>query len=181
MTLSRPRSRGDEFVLVAARLDREHVRRRPAVAVSQRLGQRLDLDDGAARGVDENGAGFHRRDFGRADHPLRGRQLGHVQRRRRWEASSSGRPGRLARIAQGSLATTSWNCTCMPSASASTDNCEANRAVAHDAELLATHLERVVGRLEPAAPVRHGIFLGHAAQQQDGFGQHQFGHGAVLE
>jgi hypothetical protein len=49
----------------------------------------------------------------------------------------------------------------------------ADRAVAHDAQRLAADLEGVLGRFEPAAAVRHRALLGHAAQQQDGFGEHQ--------
>jgi hypothetical protein len=51
----------------------------------------------------------------------------------------------------------------------------ADGAVAHDAQRLAADLEGVLGRLEPAAAVRHRALFRDAAQQQDGFGQHQFG------
>ena len=51
----------------------------------------------------------------------------------------------------------------------------ADRAVADDAQLLAADLEGVVCALEPAATVAGGALLGDAAQQQDRFGQHQFG------
>ena len=54
----------------------------------------------------------------------------------------------------------------------------ADRAIAHDAQRLAADLERVLGALLPAAAVRHGVLLGNAAQQQNGFGQHQLGHRA---
>src|SRR5690606_33692768 len=48
-------------------------------------------------------------------------------------------------------------------------------AVTDDAQLLAADLEGVGGALQPAATVGNGVLLGNAAQQQNGFGQHQFG------
>src|SRR3546814_8605577 len=49
-------------------------------------------------------------------------------------------------------------------------------AVADDAELLAADLEGVGRRLDPAAAMAGGVLLRNAAQEQDGFGQYQFGH-----
>ncbi len=54
----------------------------------------------------------------------------------------------------------------------------ADGAVAHDAQRLAADFVGVLGALEPAAAVGGGVLGGHAAQQQDGFGQHQLGHRA---
>src|SRR3546814_16864045 len=49
-------------------------------------------------------------------------------------------------------------------------------ALADDAELLAADLEGVGRRLDPAAAMAGGVLLRNAAQEQDGFGQYQFGH-----
>ena len=51
----------------------------------------------------------------------------------------------------------------------------ADRAVADDAQLLATDLEGVGRALDPAATVAGSVLLGDAAQQQDRFGQYQLG------
>ena len=52
----------------------------------------------------------------------------------------------------------------------------ADGAVTDDAELLATNLEGVGRRLDPAAAVAGGVLLRDAAQQQDGLAQHQLGY-----
>lgn len=54
----------------------------------------------------------------------------------------------------------------------------ADGAIADDAQRLAPDFVGVLGRLEPAATVGHGVLFGHAAQQQDSLCQHQFGHRA---
>jgi hypothetical protein len=52
-----------------------------------------------------------------------------------------------------------------------------DRAVADDAQLFATDFEGVGCAFDPAATVAGSVFLRDAAQQQDGLGQHQLGHG----
>ncbi len=53
----------------------------------------------------------------------------------------------------------------------------ADVAVADHAQRLAPDLARAVDALGPLAAVRGGVLLRDAAEQQDGFRQHQLGHG----
>ena len=56
----------------------------------------------------------------------------------------------------------------------------ADGAIADDAQRLAADLVGMAGRFQPAAAVRHGVFFGYAAHQQNRLGQHQLGHRAGI-
>jgi hypothetical protein len=72
--------RRQEFVLVALGLLGEDVDgRAQQLAALERLGQRLDIDHGAARCIDQNAAGLHGGNLGRSHHAVGGGQLGHMQ------------------------------------------------------------------------------------------------------
>ena len=69
-----------ERIAVGRRLGREDVDRRARqVLARQRIAQRRDIHHGAARGVDQQRAGFHQRQLFRANHVLRGGVFRHVQ------------------------------------------------------------------------------------------------------
>ena len=94
----------DKFVLVGARLDREHVNGgAQQLFIAQRLGQWFNFHHRAARGVDQDATGLHGGNLGRANHPLGGRQLGHMQADDVALAQQRMQVVHLARIAQRQL------------------------------------------------------------------------------
>jgi len=159
----------------------EHVdRRADQVLVLDRLGQRVEFDHGAAGGVDQDAALLDRADFALADHPLGGRQFRHVQGDDVALAEQVVQVADLRGVAQRQLGHHVVEADLHAERFGEYRELGADRAVADDAELLAADLEGVRRALDPAAAVAGSVLLGDAAQQQDGFGEHQFGHRASV-
>ncbi|MNZ63899.1 hypothetical protein D3C78_820540 [compost metagenome] len=168
--------RAREFLVVGLGLDREHVDGgADQVLVLDRIGQVVQLDHGAACGVDQDAAFLDRADFLLADHPLGGRQLGHVQGDDVGHAQQLVQVAHLGGVAQRQLGHGVIEEHLHAQGLGQYRQLGADGAVADDAELLATDLEGVGRGLDPAATVAGGVLLRNAAQQQDGLGQHQFG------
>src|SRR5690606_5835271 len=75
--------RRQEFFVVGAWFDREHINGSAGqVTTAQGVCERVDVDDGATGGVDENGSLFHPAYLFGADHVVGLRSLGHVQDRK---------------------------------------------------------------------------------------------------
>ena len=87
-------------------------------------------------------------------------------------------PAGLARIAQWQLGHHVVEDDLHAQAFGQHGQLRANGAIAHNAQRLAANLKGVVGALLPATAVGHGVLFRNATQQQDGFSQHQLGHGA---
>ena len=169
----------DEAFAVRGRLLREDVDRRAGErAATQRLGKGVEVDDRAARIVDEIGALLHRRDLGLADHVVRGRRLRHVQR----DDVAVGEQGLQALDRLGVAMAQAVGVIVIDHAHAhrlgDVGELAADIAVADDAEHLAAHLEGAVGRLVPAALMRRARTVGDPAQQHDDLADGEFGDAA---
>ncbi|CAM4433948.1 hypothetical protein STPA111741_17515 [Stenotrophomonas pavanii] len=168
-----------EDIAVALRFDREHVQRGTAdVAAGQRCVQRVDVDHGAARGVDQVRALAHLRQLGAADHPLRGRGLRHVQGDDVGAGQQVVQAGRGTRIAQRQLGFHVVEDHLHAQRFGQHADLGADVAIADDAQGLATHLMAAAGRLRPAAAMALGVLLRNATGQHDRLGDHQLGHAA---
>ncbi len=169
--------RAFELFVVGARLDREHVDgSADQVLVLDCGSQVVQFDHGATGGVDQDRALLHRTDFFLADHPLGGRQFRHVQRNDVGQAQQLVEAGDLYSVAQRQLGQRVVEVHLHAQVFCQDRQLGTDRAVADDAQLLAADLERVGCALDPAATVAGSVLLRDAAQQQDGLGQHQFGH-----
>ena len=169
----------DEFIGVAGRLLREDVDRgAEQVAGFQGVGKGVDVDDAAARGVDQVRALLHRLELVRADHVARLRRVGHVQ------ADHVGQGQQLVQGAAG-LGVAERQLLlhveeAHPHAERFGDDGElgADMAVADDAKHLAADLVAVLGRLHPAAFVDDARLVPDPAHQHDDLAHHQFGDAA---
>ena len=174
-----PGQRADEGIAVALRFDREHVHRGAAdVAAFQRGVQRIDVDHGAARGIDQVRARLHRRQLRRADHVLGGRGFGHMQGDDVGAGQQVLQRGCRLRIAQRQLGLDVVVDHLHAQRLGHDPDLGADMAVADDPQGLAAHLVAAGGGFGPAATVALRVFLRNAAGQHDGFGNHQLGHRA---
>ena len=168
-----------EVALVALGLDREHVDGcAQDVLRFQGRSQRVDVDHGAARGIDEEAALLHAGNLLGAHHFLRVRRLGHVQAHHVGLGQQLVLRGQLACVAQRQLGLDIVEHHAHAQVFGQQAQLGADVAVADDAQCLATHLERVGGALHPAAPMQQCVLLRNAAHQHDDLGQHQLGHAA---
>ncbi|MCY1172855.1 hypothetical protein D9M73_129990 [compost metagenome] len=166
-----------ELLVVGLGFDREHVDGgADQVLVLDGFGQGVQLDHGAAGGVDQDAALLDRADFLLAHHPLGGGQLGHMQGDDVGHAQQLVQVAHLGGVAQRQLGHGVIEEHLHAEGFGQYRQLGADRAVADDAELLAADLEGVGRGLDPAATVAGSVLLRDAAQQQDGLGQHQFGH-----
>ena len=171
--------RGLEVTLVTLGLDREHVDGGTQdVLRLQGRSQRVDVDHGAARGIDEEAALLHASDLLGTHHVLRVRRLGHVQAHHVGLGQQLVQRGELACIAQRQLGLDVVEHHAHAQGLGQQAQLGADMAIADDAQRLATHLERVGSALHPAAPVQQCVLLRDAAHQHDDLGQHQLGHAA---
>ncbi|KPX97577.1 Uncharacterized protein ALO61_05256 [Pseudomonas savastanoi pv. nerii] len=167
--------RAFEDVVVRAWLDREHVDcSADQVLVLDRVGQGVQFNDCAASRVDQDAALFHRANFFFADHPLGFRGFRHVQGNDIGHAQQLVQAGHLSRVAQWQLGQRVVEVHLHAQAFGQHRQLRTNRAIANDAELLATDFERVGRAFDPAATVAGSVLLRDTAQQQDRLGQHQF-------
>jgi hypothetical protein len=178
ITLSKPRSGETNGSSVALGLDREDVDRRAGeVPDSQRRGERVEVDDRAARGVDQQAPCFMRASSG-ADHVPGGRRLGHVQRDDVGAASSASSEPSWRALPSGSFGLdVVVEHHRMPRLGEHAD-LRADVAVADDAEHLAARLVAARRALGPAAAVQQRVLLRDAAHQHHDLGEHQLGDAA---
>jgi hypothetical protein len=179
MTLSNFRSARLELLVVALGLDGKHVDGGAGeMAALQRVGQRVDVHHGAARGVDEVGARLHGGELGAADQVFRLRRLGHVQGDDIALAEQGGELGDGARVAEREPAGDVVVEHAHAQVLGEDAELRADVAVADDAERLAAHLDAALGALGPAAAVHERAFPRDAAQQHDGLAEHELGDAA---
>lgn len=158
--------RAFELLVVGARLHREHVDGgADQVLVLDGGGQVVQLDHGAACGVDQDRALLHRADFLLADHPLGGRQLRHVQRNDVGQAQQLVQAGDLHGVAQWQLGQRVVEIHLHAHVLGQDRQLGADRAVTDDTQLLAADFEGVGRALDPAATVAGSVLLGDAAQR----------------
>ena len=170
--------RAFEDVIVGARLHREHVDgSADQVLVLDRVGQGIQLDHGAASGVDQDPAFLDRADFLLTDHPLGLGRFRNVQGDDVGHAQQLGQAGHLGGVAQWQLGQGVVEEHLHTQAFSQHRQLRADRAVADDAQLLAADFEGVGRALDPAATVAGSVLLRDTAQQQDGLGQHQLRYG----
>ncbi|MNM94598.1 hypothetical protein D3C81_1070080 [compost metagenome] len=170
-----------EDIAVALRLDREHVQRRATdVAAGQRSIQRIDVDHGTARSIDQVRARAHLRQLGAADHPLCGRRLWHVQGDDVGARKQVIQAGRGTSIAQRQLGFHVVEDHLHAQRFGQYAHLGADMPVADDAQHLAAHLMAAAGRLRPAAAMAFGVLLRDATGQHDRFGDHQLGDAAGI-
>ncbi|MNY11875.1 hypothetical protein D3C86_1449260 [compost metagenome] len=167
---------GQRFV-GALGLGGEHVQRGAGqVAGLQRRVQRGDIHHRAARGVDQDGAAAHARDGFRVHDVFGGLAAGHVQRHDVGLFQQVVQRAGGAGVAQRQLGFHVVIDDAHAQAFGQRADLRADIAVTHDAQRLATGLEGAGGALVPMAQVDARVLFGNAAQQQDGFAQHQLGH-----
>ncbi|KPW25720.1 Uncharacterized protein ALO83_04859 [Pseudomonas cannabina pv. alisalensis] len=168
--------RAFENVVVRTWLDREHVDGgADQVLVLDRISQGVQFDDRTASGVDQDAALLHCTYFFFADHPLGFGGFRNVQSDDVGHAQQLVQAGNLSGVAQWKFGQRVVEVHLHAQAFSQNRQLSTNRAVADDAQLLATDLEGVGRALDPAATVAGSVLLGDAAQQQDRLGQHQFG------
>ncbi len=131
-----------------------------------------------ASAVEPDAALLHRADFLLADHPLGGGQFGNVQRDDVGHAQQLVQAADLHRVAQRQLGHGVVEEHLHAQGLGEYRELGADRAVADDAELLATDLEGIRRALDPAAAMAGGVLFRDAAQQQDRLGQYQLSHRA---
>src|SRR5476649_1214748 len=169
--------RAFELVVVGARLDREHVDGgADQVLVLDRVSQGLQLDNSTASSVDQNPAFFHCADFFLADHPLGFSGFRYVKGDDIRQAQQFGQARNLSGVAQWQLGQGVVEEHLHAQAFCQDGKLSTDRSVADDAQFLAADFEGVGSALDPATTVAGSVLLRDAAQQQDGFCQHQFGH-----
>ncbi len=139
------------------------------------VSQCVQLDHGAARGVDQDAALFHRADFFLADHPLGFRGFRNVQGDDIGHAQQLVQARHLSGVAQRQFGQRVVEVHLHAQTFGQYRQLRTDRTVTDDAQLLATDLEGIGRAFDPAATVAGCVLLGDTAQQQDGFGQHQFG------
>ncbi len=179
--MGRLRKRADEFVGVAGRLLREDVDRgAEQVAGFQGAGQGVDVDDAAARGVDQIAALLHRLELIGADHVAGLRGVGHVQADHVGQRQQFvQRPAGLG-IAERQLLLHVEEAHAHAERFGDDGKLGADMAVADDAEHLAPDLVAVLGRLHPAAFVDDARLVPDPAHQHDDLAHHQFGDAAGI-
>ncbi len=173
--------RRNEILVVALGLGREHVDRRARqMPGSQRLGQGVDVHDGAARGIDQHRTRAHAAELGRADHHSRARGFRHVQGDDVGAFEQVVQARCRARVAEGELGFDVVEDHPHAERFGQHADLGADVAVADDAQHLVAHLVAARRRFAPAAAMALRILLRDAAHQQDRFGDHQFGHAAGI-
>ncbi|BBG28981.1 methenyl tetrahydrofolate cyclo hydrolase [Zymobacter palmae] len=173
--------RGFKCFFVALRLDREHVNGcAQQVAAFQGFFKRLDVNDGTARSIDQNGILLHLGQFVAADHPLCLRCFRNVQADDVGFGQQFIKTFDLMSITEVKL-----------SDDVVIDDVHAKRfgqhgklgtdaAVADEAKGFAAYFMGFCSGLIPLAAVGAGVLLGNAAGEADGFCQYQLGNGACV-
>ena len=169
--------RAFEHVVVGARLNREHVDGgADQVLVLDCVSQGVQLNHGAASGVDQNAALFNGTDFFLADHPLGGCGFRYVQGDDVGHAQQFVQIADLGGVAQWQLGHGVVEEHLHAQTFSQNRQLSTDRAVTHDTQLFAADFEGVGCAFDPAATVAGSVFLRDATQQQDRFSQHQLGH-----
>ena len=142
--------------------------------------QRIEIDHRAACIVDEIAARLHQRDLALADHAMRRRGLGHMQR----DDIALGQQ-RIERLRRLHVAIVQLvDVIVIDDAHAERfgkhGKLAADVAVADDAERLAAHFAAADGGFIPAARVRRNRFRKYTAIEHDDFGNRQFGDAARI-
>ena len=154
----------------------EHVQRRAGqMAGLQCLVQRVDVDHGAARGVDQDGPATHAADGLGVHDVLGGLATRHVQRDHVGLFQQLVQRAGGARIAQRQLGFHVVEHHAHAQAFGQRADLRADIAVAHDAQRLAARFESAGRALVPMAQMHARVLFRNAAQQQDGFAQYQLG------
>ena len=170
---------GLEAVLVGFGLAREHVDGGAGeVAGAQRVGQRREIDDGAAAVVDQVGAPLHGGEFGRTHHAGGLRRVGHVEA----DDIAGGEQGAEAAGGFGVAVAELVGAVMIEDAHAEGfgegGELGADVAVADDAERLAAHFAGADGGFDPSAGMG-GVGAGKdLAHEHDDLADDEFGDGA---
>nr|GFD50682.1 hypothetical protein [Tanacetum cinerariifolium] len=114
---------------------------------------------GAARSVDQDRAFLHGADFFLANHHLRGRQLRHVQRNDVGQTQQFGQAGDLGCVTQRQLGQRVEEEDLHAQAFSQNRQLSTDRAVADDAQFLATDFERVGSAFDPATTVAGSVLF----------------------
>src|SRR5690606_14730841 len=165
--------------VVGAWFDREHINGSAGqVTTAQGVCERVDVDDGATGGVDENGSLFHPAYLFGADHVIGLRSLGHVQADDITGFHQLLQGRKLGGIAQWQLGDDIVQKHLHAHGFVKHAELRTDIAIANHAEALAASLEGAVRCLLPYATVRPGALGRNVAQQEYRLRYHQRGYTA---
>ena len=170
---------GQKLVIVGAGLYREHIDAGTAqMSALQAVGQGINVDHRAAGCIDQDATRTHLGQLLGADQVLGGARFRDVQAYDVRVAQQVMQAWHLPGVTQWQFVGDIVKLHLHTQALRKHTQLHANVAVADNAQFLATNFKSVSGGFLPLAAVGSGILFCHAAQQQYGFGEHQFGDAA---